>query len=180
MAEEAEAAVIAEAVAARARELVVALLAPGGLLSVEDAGKAVADRVRSSLAEVSPNNVATMRLEDVEKMAIKAATAALTILVLCRAGSLNAPHGVLEEAITKAVAAACAPVGDTGTISVGLLNALHGVVGEAITEAVAAVVCAHVRDMSTSLAYNFALRCLVVIFFLWVTTIAIFVLRLVY
>ncbi|CAO1949008.1 unnamed protein product [Urochloa humidicola] len=84
MAEEAEAAVIAEAVAARARELVVALLAPGGLLSVEDAGKAVADRVRSSLAEVSPNNVATMRLEDVEKMAIKAATAALTILVLCR------------------------------------------------------------------------------------------------
>ncbi|CAN6213216.1 unnamed protein product, partial [Urochloa humidicola] len=137
--EEAEAAAVVEAVAARAREQVVALLAPGGLLSVEDAGKTVADSVRSCVTDV-PGKKLAVTSQDIEKLAIAAATATLTVIIFCGAGSLNAPHSMVEEAITKAIAAASAQVGDTGTSS----------------------------------AYSFAFWCLVVIFFLWVTTIAIF------
>ncbi|CAL5076689.1 unnamed protein product [Urochloa decumbens] len=137
--EEAEAAVVVEAVATRARELVVALLAPGGLMSVEDAGKTVADSVRSCVAEVSGKKLAVSS-QDIENLAVAAAAATLTVIVICGVGSLNAPHSVVEEAITEAVAAAIAQVG----------------------------------DMNTSSAYSSAFWCLVVVFFLWVTTIAIF------
>ncbi|TKW30610.1 hypothetical protein SEVIR_2G049133v4 [Setaria viridis] len=143
--EEAEPAVIVEAVAARARELVQDLLMPGGLLSVEDAGETVANSVRSCLADVSRKNLA-VRSQDVEKLAIAAAVATLSVLVISGAGSLSTPHGAVEEEITKAVAAAATQV----------------------------------RGMNTSSDYSFAFWFVVVTFFLWVTTLAIFVVRLLY
>ncbi|XP_039797864.1 uncharacterized protein LOC120662868 isoform X1 [Panicum virgatum] len=78
--EEAERAVITKAVAVRARDLVRALLAPGGLVSVEDAGETVAVSVRSCVAKTSPENLAVRR-QDVEKLAVAAATASLTVIV---------------------------------------------------------------------------------------------------
>ena len=78
--EEAERAVITEAVAVRARDLVRALLAPGGLVSVEDAGETVAVSVRSCVAKTSRENLAVRR-QDVEKLAVAAATASLTVIV---------------------------------------------------------------------------------------------------
>jgi hypothetical protein len=68
--EEAERAVIAEAVAARARDLVRALLAPGGLMSVEDAGVTVAVSVKSCLAKISRENLNVCSPQDVEKLAV--------------------------------------------------------------------------------------------------------------
>ncbi|KAG2640169.1 uncharacterized protein LOC120662868 isoform X2 [Panicum virgatum] len=112
--EEAERAVITKAVAVRARDLVRALLAPGGLVSVEDAGETVAVSVRSCVAKTSPENLAVRR-QDVEKLAVAAATASLTVIV--NAGSLTAPHSMVEEVITKAVVASRAQVEDTRTSS---------------------------------------------------------------
>ncbi|PUZ68530.1 hypothetical protein GQ55_2G035700 [Panicum hallii var. hallii] len=89
-------------------------------MDAEDAGETVAVSVKSCLAKISRENLNVCSPQDVEKLAAAAAadrTPSPSSSTLVQAGSLTAPHSMVEEAITKAVVASSAQVGDTSTSS---------------------------------------------------------------